>query len=95
MRIQLVADNEIMFVSVIRNKVTVNDALTGNEEIKNEFSSTKEAIAEYQKIIYALVQEWGFRPVVTDAKKAAAALTGHIAGKKPPRDLPPVLRKLR
>ena len=48
---------------------------------------------DYQKIIYALTKEWGFRPVVTDAKKAANALTGYISSKKPPRNLPPVLRK--
>lgn len=95
MRIQLVADNEIMFVAVNKNKVTVNNALTGNEEIKNEFENVKDAISNYQKIIYDLVQEWGFRPVTTDTKKATAALTGHISSKRPPRDLPKVLDKFR
>lgn len=92
MKVQLVADGEIMFVAVNKNKVSVINALTGTEEIKNEFENAKDAITNYQKIIYDLTKDWGFRPVLPDAKKVGSALAGYIANKKP-CDLPPALRK--
>ena len=89
MRVQLVADDEIMFVAINKNKVTVINALTGTEEIKNEFENAKDAISNYQKIIYDLVQDWGFRPVLPDTKKVGNAITRHISNRKPP-PAPPV-----
>ena len=95
MRVQLVADDEIMFVAVNKNKVTVKNALTGKEEIKNEFENAKDAIKNYQKIIYDLVQEWKFVPVLPDAKKVGNALAVHIANKKREIGLPRQLRGLQ